>query len=455
MRGNRPAGVVHGAGAGSIPAHAGEPGPGPSPPQSPRVYPRACGGTKQPLHVVGPVWGLSPRMRGNPGRSSRTVRRRGSIPAHAGEPGVRQVSGAQLRVYPRACGGTMSNSRLSYRNTGLSPRMRGNPSASWGPTARGRSIPAHAEEPVLGLPEARESKVYPRACGGTTGLFGDIDWLGGLSPRMRGNQDGAMLDKALEGSIPAHAEEPACSVCCRDLSRLYPRACGGTIEAEGKRAVRKGLSPRMRGNRLGAPTGCPHRGSIPAHAGEPYRRTPWRKGTRVYPRACGGTFLFSSLGCSVRGLSPRMRGNQTLELRKEVGRRSIPAHAGEPKRRPRMPQKPRVYPRACGGTGLGAVTQDAGAGLSPRMRGNQRAPAATCDRKGSIPAHAGEPLPNSMTAPMSRVYPRACGGTLEGSASRSAGRDLSPRMRGNHLRAADKSGVPGSIPAHAGEPRLI
>ena len=50
------------------------------------------------------------------------------------------------------------------------------------------------------------------------------------------------------------------------------------------------------------------------------------------------------------GLSPRLRGNDAILLTKRIGLGSIPALAGE-----RHTQQPnlrisRVYPRACGGT---------------------------------------------------------------------------------------------------------
>ena len=49
--------------------------------------------------------------------------------------------------------------------------------------------------------------------------------------------------------------------------------------------------------------------TIPAHAGEPRRRPPARKASRDYPRACGGTCTARKGAGSEGGLSPRMRGN--------------------------------------------------------------------------------------------------------------------------------------------------
>ena len=105
----------------------------------------------------------------------------------------------------------------------------------------------------------------------------------------------------------------------------------------------------------------------------------------------------------LRGLSPRMRGNQHL------------------------PDQ---------------LDRTASEGLSPRMRGNRiltRLERGHSSGVGSIPAHAGEPPTTSGSCRWSsRVYPRACGGT--GALHRT------PSWLERRLR---------SIPAHAGEPLVI
>ena len=152
--------------------------------------------------------------------------------------------------------------------------------------------------------------------------------------------------------------------------RVYPRACGGT--------------------ELQCPCRYHGRGLIPAPAGEPGPRRPFITGRKVYPRACGGTTCSTPLGYQNNGLSPRLRG--TLWM-------------------------------ICATVG--------GMGLSPRLRGNRLArrrarplpgsipaPAGNlvdADHRpevlGSIPAPAGEPGGCRLRAVMSKVYPRACGGT--------------------------------------------
>ena len=72
-------------------------------------------------------------------------------------------------------------------------------------------------------------------------------------------------------------------------TRVYPRACGGTVKELLARFIGEGLSPRMRGNRSGRGGSAGRTGSIPAHAGEPWAAYPSIPCPRVYPRACGGT----------------------------------------------------------------------------------------------------------------------------------------------------------------------
>ena len=77
----------------------------------------------------------------------------------------------------------------------------------------------------------------------------------------------------------------------------------------------------------------PFRGtSFPACAGEPEYSGLLIVPERVYPRVGEGTETVTlSVHCD-HGLSPRGRGNQLVRAIHNLGRRSIPAWAGEPPR---------------------------------------------------------------------------------------------------------------------------
>ena len=212
-----------------------------------------------------------------------------SIPACAGEPGGLADPLAQVRVYPRVCGGTSSQNRAGLRHRGLSPRVRGNPTDYLAGYAAGRSIPACAGEPVDRLPGQFELRVYPRVCGGTGSALSWSRYCGGLSPRVRGNRQHPGAQRAQPRSIPACAGEPPFPPPGCPPGRVYPRVCGGTAALRNCHQLFSGLSPRVRGNRHCVPPRGGWGGSIPACAGEPDCPVSHRADTRVYPRVCGGT----------------------------------------------------------------------------------------------------------------------------------------------------------------------
>ena len=274
----------------------------------------------------------------------------GSIPAYAGEPTCRYASGGQCRVYPRVCGGTVGHIGQRRCPLGLSPRMRGNrPRGSKSGEERG-SIPAYAGEPNLTYGRKRPSTVYPRVCGGTR-LAASVRLAAcGLSPRMRGNLVQSGVAQVEQGSIPAYAGEPNAGSGPGTGSRVYPRVCGGTAVGKLLQHYGGGLSPRMRGNPPHSPSFCPKGRSIPAYAGEPPDGVCSECAPGVYPRVCGGTRVIRLPSVVRRGLSPRMRGNRLSLRSHSITSGSIPAYAGEPDAASPCAPPPRVYPRVCGGT---------------------------------------------------------------------------------------------------------
>ena len=170
-------------------------------------------------------------------------------------------------------------------------------------------------------------------------------------------------------------------------NRVYPRACGGTNSAAvgPSETDIMGLSPRLRGNRLprlSAVLPNTYPGSIPAPAGEPYPGRPLSRwpDSRVYPRACGGTFDARLPGITrAYGSIPAPAGEPLRDcdrLAKDSSKGSIPAPAGEP-------------PMALISDGPELFE-----GLSPRLRGNLQhflILDALDAPQGSIPAPAGEP----------------------------------------------------------------
>ena len=253
-------------------------------------------------------------------------------------------------VYPRVCGGTGASDRSVSPACGLSPRVRGNPWPRRLPNASIRSIPACAGEPRRCVRQASDDAVYPRVCGGTLFLGSRMSPWTGLSPRVRGNRVTTWRAYWIRRSIPACAGEPNCCLNRVPASRVYPRVCGGTTSAAANGRRRKGLSPRVRGNRHGTDLCGPWQRSIPACAGEPPISYTSHIAVLVYPRVCGGTPLTAQSAEFLIGLSPRVRGNPTCTIAPSCGGGSIPACAGEPPLRYVPADVCSVYPRVCGGT---------------------------------------------------------------------------------------------------------
>ena len=107
----------------------------------------------------------------------------------------------------------------------------------------------------------------------------------------------------------------------------------------------------------------------------------------------------------------------------------------------------------CGGTFPAFHRDGRLAGLSPRVRGNHCAGVSPVSAVRSIPACAGEPRIMPIIRAIDRVYPRVCGGTFACKMPRLPVQGLSPRVRGNPARAGVQWQQRGSIPACAGEPR--
>ena len=180
-----------------------------------------------PFSPTGSLTGLSPRVRGKPTRWCTACRKRRSIPACAGETISYGVKRIDDEVYPRVCGGNRERVGDDGATQGLSPRVRGKPSARDASSPSERSIPACAGEtrcpPQTPLPGA----VYPRVCGGNVAADALLVWRQGLSPRVRGKLVANALPKNPDGSIPACAGETVAAPVVTIAAEVYPRVCGG------------------------------------------------------------------------------------------------------------------------------------------------------------------------------------------------------------------------------------
>ena len=150
--------------------------------------------------------GLSPRVRGN-------------LMPHAGGWGT-------YRSIPASAGQPDGIISVAHDTSGLSPRVRGNLLIIGIGPIMIRSIPASAGQPATGYGLSPISEVYPRECGATLTFHSLHEFLGGLSPRVRGNPSAARRPAAPVGSIPASAGQPMARISHDRWQRSIPASAG-------------------------------------------------------------------------------------------------------------------------------------------------------------------------------------------------------------------------------------
>ena len=380
--------------------------------------------------------------------------RDGSIPAHAGEPSWPGSWATRAAVDPRSRGGARSFPHRPFQCLGRSPLTRGSRIKHPQRSVRHGSIPAHAGEPPASVSSISLIQVDPRSRGGAlaTPTHGTV--AGGRSPLTRGSLGGNAGTGTRERSIPAHAGEPGLIDYLRRDLGVDPRSRGGAPSGSLTTPTCRGRSPLTRGSRgRRLETGGRER-SIPAHAGEPYHAKSISKPAMVDPRSRGGAHQFFHLGSLGQGRSPLTRGSLPLLLPQRGPRRSIPAHAGEPRSERPWAREMGVDPRSRGGADLGPHRKPLVPGRSPLTRGSPVSSKPTSPPSGSIPAHAGEPLYGHDARHGRLVDPRSRGGAVVVLVETWSGAGRSPLTRGSRGISLPAAGAEGSIPAHAGEPPL-
>ena len=193
-------------------------------------------------------------------------------------------------------------------------------------------------------------------------------------------------------------------------------------------------------------------GSIPAHAGEPVAYPGGTPCHWVYPRPRGGARWAARDSKVICGLSPPTRGSPARYAGVRSPRGSIPAHAGEPVIFIFHPSFSGVYPRPRGGAISASPERFYPPGLSPPTRGSHVAEDEPGSHAGSIPAHAGEPAHRCLARRPAMVYPRPRGGASLDVWINNPPEGLSPPTRGSQAALVLLIHARGSIPAHAGEP---
>ena len=355
--------------------------------------------------------GSSPRVRGTHLLAPSLPRCGRFIPACAGNAGPSRPSCSRRPVHPRVCG----------------ERIGGGDATGAG----GRFIPACAGNARAARASPSGWTVHPRVCGERLAGYPMVGMNYGSSPRVRGTLD------RLAGRVRGDRFIPACA-----------------------------------GNAHSAPDVAPASGRfIPACAGNARRRSPTWIPTAVHPRVCGERPTPQQVDVRATGSSPRVRGTRSGRLALGVLVRFIPACAGNAPPLGRKTRRSPVHPRVCGERGAATRTRIAGRGSSPRVRGTPGRRLVCAVGRRFIPACAGNAFIGCLvlfgrvgssprvrgTRAFGGGQPRpvrfipACAGNASAEiVTRSSPPGSSPRVRGTrpHCRARPPQGR--FIPACAG-----
>ena len=275
---------------GSIPTCAGQPPPAQGTLCVSRVYPHVCGAAMVCTVSLEVVSGLSPRVRGSLAIARAAPAAGGSIPTCAGQPGLSLPLDCQLQVYPHVCGAAMNWRIYVLLYIGLSPRVRGSRGVPVGYHWSYRSIPACAGQPGLKIAFSSAKPVYPHVCGAASPLIACVVIVGGLSPRVRGSLVIKVHLSIRPRSIPTCAGQPMSAVAMRTryqglsprvrgsqglhtadvmVSAVYPHVCGAAKWNTPLVWSMTGLSPRVRGSLTNSTGAFAAKRSIPTCAGQP------------------------------------------------------------------------------------------------------------------------------------------------------------------------------------------
>ncbi len=440
---------------GSIPALAGQPQASARATAVHWVHPRSRGAAICHQLAQRPPLGPSPLSRGSHSPVGRRRGSRGSIPALAGQPTVKNAAITTAMVHPRSRGAATKPGVRTWSNWGPSPLSRGSRLPHGLGQAAGGSIPALAGQPVPPPWSAHLERVHPRSRGAARYVSLLADKLSGPSPLSRGSRRPHLRGVHLAGSIPALAGQPRGAIIRRQFSRVHPRSRGAAVDDQDHFLILQGPSPLSRGSQLFDAVEGAARGSIPALAGQPGANVNTGSVSGVHPRSRGAAATRLSLSQMSTGPSPLSRGSPASATWTASRAGSIPALAGQPPPASSRPRPAWVHPRSRGAAGISSRIALARQGPSPLSRGSQPMAPTWLDSTGSIPALAGQPPSAPCRGWMPTVHPRSRGAARPRSALIGRAMGPSPLSRGSPQAVTRTGRCVGSIPALAGQPSRL
>ena len=312
------------------------------------VHPRTCGEHRKDKEGNRRVTGSSPHVRGTYKKVPYEKRYPRFIPARAGNIRRRRMIQCVSTVHPRTCGEHFSIAGNVIFCNGSSPHVRGTWRCVMDYVSFCRFIPARAGNiPLRRRPENKRS-VHPRTCGEHCDEVLPGDTVNGSSPHVRGTYSPTKKTLPQTRFIPARAGNMFYDRTVAQTRAVHPRTCGEHTGTGAVPSSTAGSSPHVRGTCFTIEPSRRRARFIPARAGNIREREPFPLRPPVHPRTCGEHARNLSVGGTVDGSSPHVRGTFHNMLQNQINRRFIPARAGNITHRSApTPGRP-VHPRTCG-----------------------------------------------------------------------------------------------------------
>ena len=273
-------------------------------------------------------FGSSPRARGTHLLAAPRMGLVWIIPACAGNTSRSAPAHQASADHPRVRGEHSSFESSGCCPCGSSPRARGTPRSGPASSSPTRIIPACAGNTSPMPHKALHAADHPRVRGEHVDHQHEPARVVGSSPRARGTRRVAYVLVALVRIIPACAGNTACKRNHGRTATDHPRVRGEHPYTPGPCSISGGSSPRARGTPR--PGRVPPRRVriIPACAGNTPDPEALAGGRSDHPRVRGEHWWLFCMGATPPGSSPRARGTLVPAPCRGLGRRIIPACAG-------------------------------------------------------------------------------------------------------------------------------
>ena len=357
---------------GIIPALAGNTSSPPSRKPPTGDHPRSRGEYDQSRRDPEMPQGSSPLSRGILPLDEWHQRHPRIIPALAGNTKPRPSRRSQPADHPRSRGEYSVNTTHANPTAGSSPLSRGILGPVATPDPAGGIIPALAGNTQNRYRRRGRVSDHPRSRGeyGNRIRIGFLQW--GSSPLSRGIQFHASVCHGHCGIIPALAGNTGWRPMWWSPEWDHPRSRGEYDLASHHDSCSAGSSPLSRGIPWGVGDELLGRRIIPALAGNTELPSASLMGTPDHPRSRGEYARGAGVGSPGSGSSPLSRGILAGVVGEGDAQRIIPALAGNTKTARMPPTPPKDHPRSRGEYSAAVVVFVVPPGSSPLSRGIHR-----------------------------------------------------------------------------------